>query len=402
MDLTEDDLYNWYKHAQDGVREGVRTMQNSINSRSVLSLIVAVFSLSSAQQGDNVVDLIGKGIGKEVSAVKQPFEETLVFVGSAQCKHVKRLVGVSYEQLHGEREPDLNTLALVYRDRLATTNINITQAAQWLVQARRNEPDRRLIIFVHGFTDNPLKDNFINISNSFLQSNEISVLALDGSPLIRWLYLRSSTYVRFIGQKLAEVLVALVNDGQDPAYIHLIGHSLGAHISGFAGKTFEESTGRKIGRISGLDPAGPCFSHVDPELRLKATDAEFVDVIHTDAGVFGLRDPIGQVDYFPNNGAMQPNCVLQSCSHSRVVSYYGESIVNGEAFPAVRCRDWEAYKKGQCDFKSISYMGYASKPGTKGLYFLRTNGESPFGLGVEGLKYVNNEGIVRNIGNLFG
>lgn len=37
-----------------------------------------------------------------------------------------------------------------------------------------------------------------------------NILALDASALIRWLYLRSSTYVPFIGDKLGETLAAMV------------------------------------------------------------------------------------------------------------------------------------------------------------------------------------------------
>lgn len=80
----------------------------------------------------------------------------------------------------------------------------------------------------------------------------------------------------------------------NPADIYLIGHSLGSHISGFTGKTFTSLTGHRVGRITALDPAGPCFSHVDPELRLQSSDAAFVDVIHTDAGVYGLKDSVGE------------------------------------------------------------------------------------------------------------
>jgi hypothetical protein len=34
--------------------------------------------------------------------------------------------------------------------------------------------------------------------------------------------------------------------------------------------------------VSGLDPAGLCFGGRDPEVRLDRTDADYVDVIHTD------------------------------------------------------------------------------------------------------------------------
>lgn len=37
--------------------------------------------------------------------------------------------------------------------------------------------------------------------------------------------------------------------------------------------------------FAGLDPAGPYFFHMPPEVRLDPTDAAFVDVIHSDASL---------------------------------------------------------------------------------------------------------------------
>jgi len=65
--------------------------------------------------------------------------------------------------------------------------------------------------------------------------------------------------------------------------------------------------------LSGLDPAEPHFSKTDPIVRLDPTDADFVDVIHTDAGPFlsgglGIFEPVGHVDFYPNGGIEQPGC----------------------------------------------------------------------------------------------
>lgn len=60
--------------------------------------------------------------------------------------------------------------------------------------------------------------------------------------------------------------------------VHLIGHSLGAHTAGYAGEKLEGA----IGRITGLDPAEPYFQGMPSHLRLDYTDAQLVDVIHTD------------------------------------------------------------------------------------------------------------------------
>lgn len=60
----------------------------------------------------------------------------------------------------------------------------------------------------------------------------------------------------------------------------------------------------------GLDPAGPGFEYVALRSdRLDATDAEFVDVIHTAANTLGYSKPIGHADYYPNGGKNpQPGC----------------------------------------------------------------------------------------------
>ena len=75
-------------------------------------------------------------------------------------------------------------------------------------------------------------------------------------------------------------------------YVHCIGHSLGAQTCGLSGKDLIQDN-LKYDRISGLDPAGPMFTtdvdyfefrypNIDPRSRLEPSDADFVDVIHTD------------------------------------------------------------------------------------------------------------------------
>ena len=40
---------------------------------------------------------------------------------------------------------------------------------------------------------------------------------------------------------------------------HCVGHSLGSHTCGFAGKNMRAKLGLRMSRISALDPAGPLF-----------------------------------------------------------------------------------------------------------------------------------------------
>ncbi|KAJ8666958.1 hypothetical protein QAD02_008620 [Eretmocerus hayati] len=120
--------------------------------------------------------------------------------------------------------------------------------------------------------------------------------------------------------------------------LYFVGHSLGAHISAQVSHLLSGDNFWQIKRITGLDPAQPCFQHVDFSLKLDHTDAEFVDVIHTQAGNyqtfnFGLREDLGHVDFYVNGGVVQPACIKASevleehiCSHKLAYSYFIESI----------------------------------------------------------------------------
>ena len=60
---------------------------------------------------------------------------------------------------------------------------------------------------------------------------------------------------------------------------------------------------------TGLDPAGPLFESQHPNSRLDESDAEFVDVIHSNGenlilGGLGSWQPMGTVDYYPNGGTL--------------------------------------------------------------------------------------------------
>lgn len=68
-------------------------------------------------------------------------------------------------------------------------------------------------------------------------------------------------------------------------------------------------TGQLVGRITGLDPAGPGFNNKAADQRLSEDDAVYVEAIHTDGNLLGYGEPLGDVDYFPNGGiATQPGC----------------------------------------------------------------------------------------------
>ncbi|MDJ0746709.1 MAG: hypothetical protein QNJ32_25575 [Xenococcaceae cyanobacterium MO_167.B27] len=105
-----------------------------------------------------------------------------------------------------------------------------------------------------------------------------------------------------VGNQLA---IWLSKNEINPDTTQLIGHSLGAHVSGIAGDVYEDITGSSIETIVGLDAAGPAyedflfFSGKSPEERLDPTDAERVIAFHT-SETFGYDDPLGILDLYIN------------------------------------------------------------------------------------------------------
>lgn len=87
--------------------------------------------------------------------------------------------------------------------------------------------------------------------------------------------------------------------------LHLVGYGLGAHVAGIAGKNTVRG---RINRIIGLDPAKPLFNENASGYRLSAGDAVLVEVFHSNGGQLGIFTPIGDVDYYINNGRSQPEC----------------------------------------------------------------------------------------------
>lgn len=103
-----------------------------------------------------------------------------------------------------------------------------------------------------------------------------------------------------------QLAIYLINNDVDPTYTNLIGHSLGAHIAGFTGSTYRESTGRSLAQIVGLDPAGPEFEDKAASDRLDPSDANRVVSIHT-SETLGYDARLATLDVYANwNDLFQP------------------------------------------------------------------------------------------------
>lgn len=194
-------------------------------------------------------------------------------------------------------------------------------------------------------------------------------------------------------EKTAQVVAQFIDwltltTEHDFKHISVIGFSLGAHVSGIAGKRL---TLGRLASIVGLDSAKPDFDH--PDRRLASTDADYVQVIHTDTDCGSVSEHIGHASFFPNWGRDQPGCesadtaiTLTTCDHYRAVYLFVESIRNPDAFWATQCGDSydDAIKAKRCGPATGPDSRMGGEPLTKtarGVYYVATNSESPFGQG---------------------
>lgn len=172
-------------------------------------------------------------------------------------------------------------------------------------------------MIIHGWLGSAEVDYCLNIKDAYFKRGNYNVIRVDWSELANKIYFKSASSVELVGRTLAHMLLKLIKGEEHYlSNLHLIGHSLGSHVAGFAGKEIQILTeGKKFGRITALDPAGPFFEMAEekPWARLAKTDAEVVDVLHTDIFGFGYRKPLGTVDFYANpSKRVQNGCGIKS------------------------------------------------------------------------------------------
>ncbi|XP_073989008.1 pancreatic triacylglycerol lipase-like isoform X2 [Rhodnius prolixus] len=232
------------------------------------------------------------------------------------------------------------------------------------------DPRKKTKILVHGW-----------LSSAYIQARDYNIIVVDWSTFSYQVYPISRYAINYVGPHVSKFIdFLIVQAGLRPEDVHILGHSLGAHIAGIAGIRMKFG---KVARITGMDPAGPLI-HGDSMCRLDSSDAHFVDVIHTSIHYLGVYEPLGHADFYPNGGGpLQPGCGFEIgiCTHRRSYRYYIESIFNEHGFPAQRCNSWDQYVANNCSGE-VAYMGENVSPKSRGRYYLRTATSPPFALGV--------------------
>lgn len=243
--------------------------------------------------------------------------------------------------------------------------------------------DKPTRIIIHGWKNHYQSKVNVILRSALLETGSYNVICVDWNSKAKNMYVFSMLDVPEVGEEVANFIDFLNQQGGMPFNTLLvIGHSLGAHVSGFAGKNVKNG---KISQITGLDPAWPGFSYNKPYGRLCETDAVYVESIQTCGGYLGFIEPIGMAAFYPNGGKSQPGCGLDlggSCAHSRSYQYYGEAIRKND-FPSIKCSNYKQAVEKSCGITYSSIrMGAPSNAITAfGQFYVRVRSESPFGMG---------------------
>nr|XP_035955907.1 lipase member I isoform X2 [Halichoerus grypus] len=222
---------------------------------------------------------------------------------------------------------------------------------------------KKTVWLIHGYRPTGSSPTWLqNFLRILLNQEDINIIVVDWNRgATTFLYNRAVKNTRKVAVSLSGYIRNLLKHGASLGNFHFIGMSLGAHISGFVGKIFQG----QLGRITGLDPAGPKFSGKSFNDRLDYTDAKFVDVIHSDTNGLGIKEPLGHIDFYPNGGKTQPGCP--------------KSILSD--FKAGSCVDCDNFNEKSCPrlgYQAELWKDVLKEKREETTVFLDTTGTSPF------------------------
>ncbi|XP_072938692.1 phospholipase A1-like [Epargyreus clarus] len=284
-----------------------------------------------------------------------------------------------------------------FQDYKETKIQNPLRLLQWI------DLSKPTLIYSFGFNSTP--ESVRNITEAYIKRNHTNYI------LVNW---ESEARNNKLEKVLAHALTAVPNSIKvgkelgisllqlscriDMRTVQLSGHSLGAHVVGYAGSVARDR-GVVVGRITALDPSSTKYEGFEHSRGLDRSSAAFVSVWHSDPGNYGTSQALGDVDvWFNCGGTVQPGCkegdfpaftTDSTCSHSRTISFFVESINSPNTFIASKasdCQSWTQGNSGDCTRENILYVNDKMDASARGNYYLSTNPQEPYGKGLKGLR----------------
>ncbi|XP_017844674.1 phospholipase A1 VesT1.02-like [Drosophila busckii] len=252
------------------------------------------------------------------------------------------------------------------------------------IQSSHFKAARATKFVIHGWKGSYKDEMNKWITQAWLKRGDFNIIVVDWAASRTENYVSAAKAVGNAGAAVGQMILHLHEQHQMPLHnLDVIGHSLGAHVAGFAGKTVAQS-GQQVHTIVGLDAAMPLFSYSKPAKRLASTDAHYVESIQTNGGKLGFVKPIGKGTFYPNGGKEQPGCGSDLdglCAHTRSVVYYVEAVQQ-DNFGSIKCSDYEAAVAQECGstFSSVRMGAVTNAYMVNGDFYVPLHTEAPYGV----------------------
>ncbi|RVE46664.1 hypothetical protein evm_008676 [Chilo suppressalis] len=251
---------------------------------------------------------------------------------------------------------------------------------------------RKTLLLALGYLDSTNFPISSMLANEY-EAREYNIIMVDYQRFATVHYYLASRLMRPVGKHVAEVLTQLMESGLNPSKLELLGFSLGGQTVSYIAKNFQRFTGRNISKITALEPSGPCFRTLGPGDRLDSSNADFVEVVHTNIDGYGMATKMGHVDFFVNGGEYQPSELLlypctSTCSHFRVLALWVSALKNPKEFIAIKCDSIQQARDAKCyDRRPVetNVMGPKVNRSSHGIFYLSTGKGYPYYLGANGL-----------------
>ncbi|KAK4886617.1 hypothetical protein RN001_002888 [Aquatica leii] len=247
-------------------------------------------------------------------------------------------------------------------------------------------------LVIHGFGGGRNLSPSTDMRAAYFHNGAYNIIIVDYGSLAKEPCLQQMSWApRFCAKCVAQFIryLALHPRGIKADQIHIVGYSVGAHIAGVAANYLNPKIDGKLGRITGLDPSIVFYQRGNRSRDIDESDAHFVDILHTGAGILGQWGPNGHADFYINGGSSQPGCSSDTlfktvaCDHTKVTPYFIESIVTSKGFYAYPCPNLVSFLIGWCNPDDDEYvlMGEHVSQKARGIYYVRTNPDVPFAQG---------------------
>ncbi|KAK7590574.1 hypothetical protein V9T40_002187 [Parthenolecanium corni] len=279
----------------------------------------------------------------------------------------------------------------------------ITPSENKILQSNFNRQFINKVIF-HGYNGDMNLTQLLEMKDGYLKTGDFNVWMIDWSVVAAGpCYPVVVGNLNYVGTCVAQMLDIILNATlvpKDKAF-HLIGFSMGAHVAAY---TANHLRPYKLPRITGLDPALPLFTTSNKDAKLDKTDANFVDVLHTDALIEGKAERCGHIDFYMNGGMEQPGCwngnILDcfQCNHVRAPAYFAESITSKVGFWGWPCKGFWHYIVKKCKPQTpTTLMGENVDYNSTGYYIVHTAAKSPYAIGRNYIVLTENQLLVRRL-----